>query len=256
MSKKIFEIYTVKDFIKINEFISNYESSDYSDYIVKVMNDLDFKSKPWAPLGRITIYGTNVFKGEFDGQGHTIKNLKINDNSTDMGFICYNTGYIHDLCLDNTCYITGCDYVGSICGMNEGIILNCKSAANVKGHNYVGGICGESTDIININATIKKSSFYGKVDGHIKVGGICGYSCNTCSNLVNTGTVIGENYIGGVCGISKASFHDIRNAGKVNGENFIGGIFGSVSSDDFKNIENCGTVKGHSSYGDIFGSKL
>jgi hypothetical protein len=211
MDKETLKIYTTKDLSKVEEFMLNCESPGY---IVKIMEDLDFEDNEWMPIGNQNI----AFEGEFDGQNHILKNLKINlPSCLGVGLISYNTGYIHNLCLDNTCCITGFDYVGSICGSNESQIANCKSAATIKGNDYVGGICGGSASAFEKDETIKESSFYGEINAHNMVGGICGDFIGDGINLTNIGTVNGKIYVGGICGASEGKLHDVKNIGSVNG---------------------------------------
>jgi hypothetical protein len=248
MSQKIFEIHTVKDLFNINKFISNYRESDY---IVKIMNDLDFKNKPWTPIGSKNY---DMFTGELDGKGHILKNLKITlPDMSNLGLIFYNTGYIHDIYLDNTCQITGNDCIGSICAINEGEISNCKSAAIIKGGSHVGGICGTSTNLNNEIATVNKSSFYGKIDAHNIVGGICGDFRGKSEHLINTGIISGKDYVGGICGDFEGDCYDFKNTGSVNGKIRVGGVFGSVDSNNPKYIENYGTVNGSYLYDNFCG---
>jgi hypothetical protein len=242
MSQKIFEIHTVKELFDVDNFIAN---SKDSDYVVKIINDLDFKGALWTPI--------SFFKGEFDGQGHIFKNFEIYSGSN-IGLISRNSGYIHDISLDNTCYITGNNYVGSICGRNEGQITNCKSAATINGYDYVGGICGGCSSAFEKNEIVEESSFYGKIDANDTVGGICGSFFGRGTNLINIGIINGKNYVGGICGTSQGNLHDIKNIGSVSGKQYVGGVFGSVYQNDFENVENYGAVKGHFFYGNIYGN--
>jgi hypothetical protein len=209
------------------------------------MNDLDFKGKPWTSI--------KFLNGELDGQGHILRNLKINSISY-VGLISTNSGYIHDLSLDNTCHIIGYDYIGSICGSNEGQIANCKSAAIINGHDYVGGICGISSNIFGEDAVIEKSSFYGEIDANDLTGGICGHLNGHGLNLINIGIINGKDYVGGICGASEGDLHDIKNIGSVSGKQYVGGAFGSIYKNDFKNVENYGPVKGIDLCGNIYGN--
>jgi hypothetical protein len=115
-------------------------------------------------------------------------------------FIAQNSGTIKNLYFDNTCFFMqsiGNRGVGSICALNDGAIINCKSAATVVGHWYVGGICG----ICYSQGKIENCMFYGKVIGRKTIGGICGEMYGNGKRLKNSGVVLGEDYIGGICGL-------------------------------------------------------
>ncbi len=49
----------------------------YADTTVCLAADIDLHGEPWAPIGGIF----NFFAGSFDGQGHTISNLNIDQNT-------------------------------------------------------------------------------------------------------------------------------------------------------------------------------
>jgi hypothetical protein len=250
--KKIIEIHTVPEIFYINKFIDNYNASDY---VVKIMNNLDFKDVPWIPIG---YKKARIFAGEFDGQRYILKNLKMNlFPLPEIGLIYRNCGYVHDVYLDNTCQITGSDYVGSICAINEGVIANCKSAATIEGHNYIGGICGKSIQSTSNTVKMENNSFYGKIEGLSKIGGICGDDDESyCYNLTNVGLVNGKDRVGGICGNFGGISCDSKNMGSIKGDNWVGGIFGFVFGGNSKNLENYGTVKSRLSQGDIIGGKL
>jgi hypothetical protein len=245
--RKILEIHTVKDLFDINEFI---KSNPKPDYIIKIMNDLDFEGNLWIPIGHKQ---KSAFRGELDGQKHILKNLKIDLLfEENIGLIFKNCGYIHNVYLDNTCYITGSNYIGSICGINEGVISNCKSAANINGYDYIGGICGYTTNISNVfeeDTIIEKSSFYGKINGHEAIGGICGSFYGQGMDLINAGVINGEIYVGGICGDFEGSSNNLKNTGSVNGKKYVGGVYGTVKNSTLINPENCGKTTGK----DIFG---
>ncbi len=52
-------------------FGSNFENTE-----IRLTNDIDLNSKPFTPIGT-----TVSFRGDFDGQGHTIKNLLVTPES-------------------------------------------------------------------------------------------------------------------------------------------------------------------------------
>lgn len=68
---------------------------------IKLMNDIDLESEPWTPIGMIQ---SKDFNGIFDGNGHQISNLVIEDSATDnyMGFFAgVATGTVQNLEIHN-----------------------------------------------------------------------------------------------------------------------------------------------------------
>ena len=189
--------------------------------------NIDLGGAAWTPIGN---YAVNKVKytGTFDGAGHTISNLTVDNSSADyQGFVGYleSGGAIQNLTLDENCSVTGSDYVGGICGGNYGTIKNCYNSASVSGSWYVGGVCGSSTygTITNCGngGAVTSSSDY--------VGGVCGYNYKNSNikNCYNTGTVSSSyDYVGGICGLNGSTIESCYNTGSVSGRSDVGGVCG------------------------------
>ena len=136
------------------------------------------------------------FSGTFDGDGHTISGVYINntgnntgDNQGLFGFSMYAT--IKNLGVVAS-YIKGNNWVGGLAGYNcEGSIVNSYATGNVSGTgNYVGGLVGGSDGIIiNSYAT-------GNVSGTNAVGGLVGYHYGSIRNSYYNSETSGQNDIG------------------------------------------------------------
>lgn len=171
----------------------------------------------WTPIGIHLNYS-----GTFDGQGHTVSGLYLDNTGTAyVGLFGINCGTIQNVGVVDS-YFNGEDYVGGVCGMNlhdgtEGImsvtISNCYNTGAVNGRRYVGGVCGYNkirTGDDGKQVLITDCYNTGKVSGYIGVGGVCGKnypslldkgnSSTSIMNCYNTGAVSGDYYVGGVCG--------------------------------------------------------
>ena len=182
--------------------------------------NIDLGGADWTPIGS----KSNRYTGTFDGAGHTISNLKVDNSSADyQGFVGYlgSGGAIQNLTLDESCSVTGSYYVGGICGRNYGTIKNCYNSASVSGSMYVGGVCGSSA-----SGTITNCANGGAVTDGDYVGGVCGYNFSTIKNCYNTGTVSGAWYVGGVCGYNRSTIESCYNTGTVGGSSYVGGVCG------------------------------
>ena len=61
----------------------------YKDYTVTLEKDLDLGGENWTPIGR----SGHTFQGVFDGNGHTVSNLKVDmATSSDVGFFGFTQG--------------------------------------------------------------------------------------------------------------------------------------------------------------------
>ena len=211
----------------------------------------------WIPVGNFD----NPWKGNMDGQGHTISNLYIKTAQNYVGlFGCIEDATIQDLIFDtakvenvNTIYKnTFCTgilagfaraYVHSYPAHIKGIKTtdNCTVIGQVR----TGGIVGQT----NINLEICEN--HSSVKGGMEVGGIAGTSENiNIKRCTNYGTVVNdEYYIGGIIGEALfTSIEDCANYGKITSTGWhAGGIAGYTR--DNSSIQNV------FSYGDVTNTK-
>ncbi len=187
-------IYTAEDFKAIKDNLSG-------NYVL--MNDIDFNGAEIEPIG------TNSFsdKFKFSGNGHTIRNFKINKpNGIYVGLFDVNTedSLIMNLAVENG-EIIGGTHVGGICGYSNGTIFACSFDGKVTGKSTggtAGGICGS---VISGEVTNCFSS--AEVTGGYSVGGIAGRnSGGSISNCISIGTVSGgaSSRMGGVLGYNSS----------------------------------------------------
>ncbi len=125
---------------------------NYSGVTIKLGVDIDLNNREWTPIST-DFY--NPFAGTFDGDGHTISNLKINSDKSGVGLFGIIDGTIMNVTLNNV-DVTGWDHVGGLVSLNVGSVENCTvTNATVSGAEYVGGLVGE-----NYKGTVKDNSFY------------------------------------------------------------------------------------------------
>jgi hypothetical protein len=195
--------------------------------------DLNLLDLEWTPIGYSTSY-TSSFLGIFDGNNHTIANLKINgDNDNYVGLFGYNTGIVRNVHLISGSISGYYGGAGSVCGNNGGLISGCSNACAVSGSGRVGGVCGyspsSSSSSLSFSSSITDCHNTGSVTGSGDyVGGVCGYSSISMTDCHNTGSVSGSrDYAGGVCGYFLGSIIiACRNAGSVLGSDGVGGVCG------------------------------
>lgn len=147
------------------------------------------------------------FTGNFDGNGHVIKNLYINKRSVfykDMpanysglfGLVYFAT--IKNLILDKDSIWGGTWYSGALAGAATRANIFRVQARNsfVMGIQSVGGLIGEAYP-----ADIAESAYDGFVKGEENVGGIVGCTgYNHISDSYARARIIGLNFVGGIAG--------------------------------------------------------
>jgi hypothetical protein len=188
---ELIEIYNPKDLLDINDIV---DENGAECLIFRIMNDIDLKGITFCPIGgRYKKGDPSFFCGEIHGQGHVIKNMVMESPGLNsIGFIYVNYGIIKDLYFDNTCSINGKSLLGTICSINSGDIINCKSSANIEGLDDIGGICGFN----HKEGRLIDCSFYGKIRGTGScVGGIVGSSDGKVTKSSYRGVINGESKI-------------------------------------------------------------
>lgn len=197
------------------------ENNDLSGRYI-LMNDLNGNNvDDYRPIGNDSI----LFNGEFDGKGHSIKDLNINsqDYTGVFGGVGEN-GYVHDLNVVNS-DVDGGDSVGLIAGVSNGDLENVNVDGTVTGDTAVGGIVGRhlSNNIENSNSSVT-------VNGGSYTGGAIGLSTGDVINVsVRNSVVDSGNGVGGLIGFNPEGTTD-RNSvvnSEVNGDRNNGGLIGN-----------------------------
>ena len=219
-----YRIYT-KEHLDLLATRVNDDTSDYNGKYFKLMNDIEYShEKAWddatSTENNFTVIGgyhnyIHYFKGDFDGNGHTISGIRIYKsgakNADNYQGLFGQTGSganIHDLTLADI-RITGYDYTGGLVGLNEGTVSNCHVANDVAIHallgyaDYHGGIVGKNNNGTVSNCT-SSATLSTAPDLHISYyGAICGYKNNGTlrDNLAIGATVPTiSSYWGAICG--------------------------------------------------------
>ena len=268
------------DFDKLSSYVLDGET--FSDVYFKIQPDtsitgqsngktIEMGSSAFTPIG---YYGTSsTFKGNIDGNGCTIKGLKVDLSIARAGFIgALSGGSVKNLTIDSTSTIKSStsDAAGIVGYMTGGIVENCLNYATVSGGKQNGGVVA---NVNNDNAIIRNCKNYGAVSGTALIGGIVGYLQNgtiqTCSNsgkVTATGGAVTLNsltgaYLGGIVGYANGNISNCYNEGEVTtgtswgSSNIVGGIAGYVASG--KTVAYCynkGAVSGSNDIGGIVGN--
>lgn len=211
----------------------------------------------WIPVGNFD----NPWKGNMDGQGHTISNLYIKTAQSNVGlFGCIEDATIQDLIFDtakvenvNTIY-NKTFHTGILAGFARAYdhsypahIKGIKTTDNctVIGQVRTGGIVGQT----NINLEICEN--HSSVKGAVEVGGIAGTSENiNIKRCTNYGTIVNDNSgIGGIIGEAQStSLEDCANYGKITSTGWrAGGIAGLTFTNS--------SIQNVFSYGDVTNTK-
>ena len=253
-----FEIKTAEHLAWYRDYVNgdNGICGHHYEACAKLMDDIDMspichpadESKnlnkcSWKPIAYNDAWG-----GIFDGQGHTISNLYINNNDQCTGFfgainsyssqrsiikniifenvqVYYNAvnyssqpvGVLASSChcadisnvQINSGYVKGMSRLGGVIGYaGDCSLTSCQNKAEITGVDFVGGIIGWCE-----NSQIKKCINYGNITAHSESGGLFGKIYSTTNNQIsycaNYGNIQGDFCVGGIMGNVIGKSNDI-----------------------------------------------
>ncbi|WP_217645999.1 YDG domain-containing protein [Collimonas sp. OK307] len=194
-------------------------------------------------IGGTPLTQSQMFSGVFDGLGHTVSGLTVNQGSV-VGVGMFGAvgtpGLVRNVgLLGGSVTVTSGNDVGGLVGQDFGKVSNSFSTATVTATANaisVGGLVGQTNDA----GTVTRSYASGTVNGGTaatEVGGLVGgMQGGTVSYSYATGNVTGSSsYVGGLVGYSYGGSTGaslITNSyatGSVSGVSYVGGLVGTNS---------------------------
>lgn len=197
--------YVIINALQLGKFRDNVNNgNNYIGKTVTLGADIDLDNIEWAPI--------NLFAGIFDGENHTIYNLKISsgDRVGLFGDQWQINTEIKNFTLDGV-NINGGEYVGGVLARTAStklINVHVKNA-NIKATHYAGGVLGYGyTSILgcsaeNVTILCVPNPITNGFDNGDKVGGIvgCMFSGKIEDCSANNITLTGYRDIGGIVGM-------------------------------------------------------
>lgn len=250
------------------KWYANYVNGESGDNVVhttacaQLVNDIDLSTVcgegkgNWTPIAKYGIYtlkGEHHFDGVFDGNGHTISNLYINDqNGSNLGLFGYVTPTTKKTSVKNlkmaNVQIVGKTDIAAVCtsGFNatfENIEVISGSIAGFSDIYGISGCRGSAKNCIN-RADVTASSY--------NVAGVISTIQDEVSNCSNYGKITtGTGQAGGIAGgndglailINCANYGEIHVTGTVNSTDCaVGGLLGSPWNIEISNCANFGNI--------------
>ena len=196
------------------EWISDYVENVSNTPNVKMMNDIDFTGVTHTMIGR---NDTKKFNGIFDGQGHRITNLVMEDESAALlGFMGWVRGgtTIKNLIMDSTCSFKGKQRVAAYVAVAQAKtggpvnIVNCINEATVTAvENPAGAFYGSRNPINNdtpqiiINGCVNK----GTITARSEAAAFAGWANRESGSSFATHLVVNSLNVGVVNNIDGSS---------------------------------------------------
>ena len=199
-----------------------------SNLCAKLTSDIDLTGKEWTPIGCYNSYSDCVYYGgTFDGGGHTVSGLTINNAKTYQALFGYVKG-----------------------GTIQDLTVKGSVKTSTKSSSYAAGIVSYGNPVTIKNCT-NEVDVTASAKGY--AAGVCAYVINgsKLESCTNKGMVSGYgDYVGGVAGTVTGSTTTITgcfnhgvvtNTGKPSSYTYsTGGIAGGISTG--VTVERCGNT--------------
>ena len=254
-----YEINSDKDLKLLAYHVANEEVDGYEGCYFALTRDISLSdTASWLPIGYFTEAGDSEpkpFKGNFNGQGYRVYNLKISDTTQDYAGLF---GSVHGAVIENLTVdgqVNAHSKAALLVGeTNDSTISNCSSRGQVRGVGVIGGIVGEAYDSVILECTNTAGVLGGTdADGvnEAYAGGICGsvqssfMSDCTSDTTDSYSALYSEGYVGGIAGnIYETEIYNTYVEGKVGSTSadYIGGLVGRMQSGQVKNGRFAGTI--------------
>lgn len=200
------DIYQIASGAELAWYAAHVNEGNYEAKAVLTAN-IDLANFDWTPIGGAK--SGQAFQGTFDGQGHTISGLYINNTLTYQALFGYTkSATISRLTIEGT--VSAKQYVAGIVAYMAAntTVDRLVNKANVSGSStYVGGITGSASAASSVVTNCYNT---GDIKGTSNCAGVVGYNHKdaTISNIFNIGNVTGSNVaacVGGTAAKTKVT---------------------------------------------------
>ena len=260
-SETSYTIYSAKGMKWLAEQVNSGQET-FEGKTITLANDIDLNDEEWTPIGTFNY----SFDGNFDGQNHVIKNLKITSSATGEVYIALfgvtANNKIGNFTIENVNISSEGQIVAAAVAYpyyTDVKNVTVKGDITIKGGNYTAGVLAYTRLCVNAsNLTIVGNSG-SSITGANTVGGVIpdiqmnnGLVANY-SNFAASGlTISGTNAVGGISGIIGGQTLDgasVKNV-TLSCEKQVGMISGSMGrSSILKNL----TIENVTGASDVIG---
>ncbi len=201
-------VLTTEAQLRLLAYTVNSGADSFEGKLVRLGADIDLKLHEWTPIGGNSTDSApgNPFRGTFDGNGHTVSNLKITSGHSFVGLLGYmRNATIQKVGLEKSSItanlgagLVGYAYTGSR-------IRQCYSKAAVSGYSGIGGILGM---VGGQNCEILDCYYTGSLTTTVSGAGVLGYLSSDCRNISVKNSYCAGDVPYGIVGIVNAAATD------------------------------------------------
>ena len=162
-----------------------------SSTIIILDNDIDMSGVKWEPVPE--------FKGILSGDDHIIKNLTIEGDGENVGFVAKLAGTIQDITFENAKVTNKQTEFNTYTGVVAGSVYGGDGMKNVciKNSTVTGGGCaGMAAGFVGVHGRVSAKVQGCTVSGDYATGGLVGYQNGGVTNTV-TGKTVNSSKVGG-----------------------------------------------------------
>ena len=255
--------YQINSAVQLKKLVDDVNNGNgFTNTYFILTTDIKVTADEWIPIG-IGNSINNIFRGNFDGNGHTISGTLKSDKYNNFGFFgsIFGDNQVSNLniaanVINEGSFNSSNAYTGAIVGSGNNVVIsNCNITGHLTGgivtgagnnNCYTGGIAGYGIDATIQNCVVSSNvtGGYGVVNSY--TGGIIGSNtgssnistCSTSGIITGSGEI--TSYTGGIAGesssISDCTSQAIVKGGETANASYTGGISGNSFS-----ISNCTT---------------
>ena len=229
-----YTVYNADGLMNVAELVNGGKT----DINITLDKNIDLTGKDWTPIG--TDYD-NLYKGTFDGGGHTITGLTVTTNDRFVGLFgrLGEAGTVKNVVMEGIQITSNHMFgnTGGVAGYSDGTIENCSVSGSVSGTLYVGGVVGDqwgaSITGCSSSATVKGTRYVGGVAGGTNAGATltaCYATGNVTIEIDPAKNIAGGSLVGMNAGSSLLACYatgNVTSTGSSTGYMHIGGFLGN-----------------------------
>ena len=229
-----YTVYNADGLMNVAELVNGGKT----DINITLDKNIDLTGKDWTPIG--TDYD-NLYKGTFDGGGHTITGLTVTTNDRFVGLFgrLGEAGTVKNVVMEGIQITSNHMFgnTGGVAGYSDGTIENCSVSGSVSGTLYVGGVVGDqwgaSITGCSSSATVKGTRYVGGVAGGTNAGATltaCYATGNVTIEIDPAKNIAGGSLVGMNAGSSLLACYatgNVTSTGSSTGYVHIGGFLGN-----------------------------
>jgi len=163
----------------------------------ELTDNIDLGDFAWTPIG--TNASNKQFKGQFNGNNHTIKGLYIDTTSNYQGFFGYTNGAtVKDFTVEGTVTSTNLYSAGAVGYAAASTLSGITNKAVVCGRQYVSGITSYANGATTIDCCVNRGNITASSTYAAGITTYMNAATTVVTNCLNTADINGAGYVASI----------------------------------------------------------